>query len=279
MNPVNIPVHVLGPVAWNTMLRLDRLPDPRPQMLVAQDSWDTIGGTSAGKALHLHDLGIPVELHTPLADDEYGQRIRGLLPGFMVHPLPTAATERHVNLMDADGGRLSIYATGPATTTPPDPGVLRGAAAVVLDLAPWTRELALGLRRGDLPVWTDLHDVSPHSDWHEPFWRVATVVQCSDGNLPDPLAFLHRLVDAGVELAVCTRGAEGAVAVDADHQVHHQPAEPCQVVDTNGAGDAFLAGMLAARLAGSTVAAALAGGAEQALRALTTRDIGPGLGG
>ncbi len=46
------------------------------------------------------------------------------------------------------------------------------------------------------------------------------------------------------------------------------PAVTAPVVDTTGAGDAFAAGLLAARLAGAGPAAALAAGCEVAARAV-----------
>ena len=49
------------------------------------------------------------------------------------------------------------------------------------------------------------------------------------------------------------------------------------VVDTNGAGDGFMAGCLAAHLDGADVRAALAAGARQAARALGTRELCPSL--
>lgn len=269
-------IRILGPAAWNTMIRLDHLPEPRTQMMVAEETWDAVGGTSVGKAVNLHDLGLAVHLMTPLGDDGYGDLVRHALPPLELEALPTEATEHHVNLMSAAGGRVSVYTTPPATTTPPSPETLGDASAVVLDLAPWTQELAAGLTRGDLPVWTDLHDVPPDSAWHEPFWRAASVVQCSDDNLPEPLAFLHGLIDNGVALAICTRGSRGAVAVDRFHREHVQPAVPCEVVDTNGAGDAFFSGVMATMLVCDDVPAALAAGARQATRALGTRQIGPG---
>lgn len=275
------PVVVLGPVAWNTIIVLDELPERRPHMVAARESWDAVGGTSAGKAIHLADLGVACRLATPLAGDEPGARVRTALRrlgAVTLEELPTGATERHVNLMTYAGQRLSIYAKGPATTTePPSPSSLGDARAVVLDLSPWTRDLAPALAREGLPVWTDLHDVWPGSEWHEPFWRAASVVQCSAENLPSPRDFLHRLVDDGVRLAICTVGADGAVAVDADHIEHAVPAVPCDVVDSNGAGDAFFAGVLAATLAGATPLQALRAGAAQAPRALGTRDLGPGV--
>lgn len=260
------------------MLLLDELPQPRAQMIVADSVWETVGGTSAGKVLHLTDLGLPTRLMTPLADDEAGGRVRAALQALDVQCLPADRTERHVNLMSSSGQRLSIYAGPPATTTSvPDLADLRDADAVVLDLAPWTRELATRLRRGDLPVWTDLHDVGSDAPWHEPFWRAATVVQCSVENLSAPRDFLQRLIQDGVRLAICTLGADGAIALDADGHEYTVPAIACAVVDTNGAGDAFFAGVLAATLDGALTESALLAGAMQAVRALGTRDLGPGL--
>lgn len=272
-------VLVLGAASWNTMLMLDSLPEPRPQMVVAQDTWDTVGGTSAGKALHLADLGVPSRLLAPIGDDEAGDHVRRALQGLSMEVLPTDRTERHVNLMTPQGARLSIYAAAPATTTPPAVDDLRSARAVVLDLAPWTRDVAVSLSRGDVPVWTDLHDIGPDAPWHEPFWRTASYVQCSADNLSAPRDFLHALVNDGVRLAICTLGSDGAMAVDAAGREYRVPPVPCEVVDTNGAGDAFFAGVLAATLAGESVEAALGAGARQATRALGTRDLGPGLVG
>ena len=47
------------------------------------------------------------------------------------------------------------------------------------------------------------------------------------------------------------------------------------VVDSNGAGDGFFAGFLAAHLDGADVAAALRAGAQQATRALGTVQLSP----
>ena len=49
-------VFIAGPASWNTLVVLDRLPEPVPHMQFAEDSWETLGGTSAGKALSLTAL-------------------------------------------------------------------------------------------------------------------------------------------------------------------------------------------------------------------------------
>ncbi|CAA9367850.1 MAG: Ribokinase [uncultured Nocardioides sp.] len=280
-------VVVLGPVSWNEILLVDALPEARPHTVFAEASYETLGGTSAGKALHLTDLGVAVGLRTPVGDDRHGRQVLDALAtaGVAPHVLaPAGPTEHHVNVMTASGARLSIYATPPADTTATvTADDLAGARALVLDLAPWTQRLAVELGRRDRDhgpaVWTDLHDTDGSDPWRQPFIDAATHVLCSDDSLADPLGFLHHVVDGGAAVAVCTLGAQGAVAVDADHREWRVSAHPVeQVVDTNGAGDAFFAGVLAATLDGADLPAALDAGARQATRALESRHLSPLLG-
>ncbi len=70
----------------------------------------------------------------------------------------------------------------------------------------------------------------------------------------------------GPATAVLKLGARGALALDADGPVERAPERPVAVVDPVGAGDAFVAGYLAALVAGEPLAerlrtANLAGGA------------------
>jgi sugar/nucleoside kinase (ribokinase family) len=67
---------------------------------------------------------------------------------------------------------------------------------------------------------------------------------------------------------VVTLGADGALWTDG-HDVIRAPAAPVGAVeDSTGAGDAFAAGLLAARLAGAGVSEALASGCSLAARAV-----------
>ncbi|MFD2079434.1 Sugar or nucleoside kinase, ribokinase family [Actinopolymorpha cephalotaxi] len=286
---VGCDVVVCGPASWNHIVRVAELPEPRPHMVVADGDVETLGGTSAGKALHLVDLGRSVTLHTVLGSDDHAERIRTALTAagvpLRVRRVP-GASERHLNLMDSHGGRLSIYLDlpkvpggGPPDGGCPDPGLraqLAGARAVVLDLSEHSRDLIDVVRATNVPIWTDLHDYDGSAAFQRPFAAAASYVFMNADKLDDPLALLHALVADGARIAVCTLGAQGAVAVDDRHDVHRVPAAPvATVVDTNGAGDAFMAGFLHAHLAGSPAPRALRAGAEQAVRALTTVHLSP----
>jgi sugar/nucleoside kinase (ribokinase family) len=274
---------VCGPVSWNLLVQVDRLPRAEPHTVFAGGHHEALGGTSAGKALHLTELGRTVALHTVVGADESGRRVVDTLraAGVRVRAQRVSGpTERHLNLMDTDGGRLSIY-----LDVPPSPGragedaVLADAAsarAVVMDLSETSRALLSAVAALGVPVWTDLHDYDGASQFHEPFAAAASYVFMNADGHDRPLDLLHRLVERGARLAVCTLGSAGAVAVDDRHAEHRVPAEPvATVVDTNGAGDGFLSGVLDAVLDGAAVPEALRRGAAQAARSLRTRHLSP----
>ena len=139
-------VLVSGPVSWNLLLRLDELPPPHPHTVMASGSHRTVGGTSAGKALNLAALGVDVTLSTVLGEDAEAELVRAALDAAGVVTLARTVadgTEQHVNLMDAHGGRLSIYANLPATQGISPSDAVREAVAeadvVVVDLADHSR--------------------------------------------------------------------------------------------------------------------------------------------
>lgn len=55
------------------------------------------------------------------------------------------------------------------------------------------------------------------------------------------------------------------------------PAHPVSLVDTNGAGDAFFAGFLAASLRGAGLEDRLVAGARQAVVALSSEHLHPAI--
>jgi fructokinase len=95
---------------------------------------------------------------------------------------------------------------------------------------------------------------------------LADVVKLSDADLAwlaagtAPAAFAQQVVAAGAAVAVVTLGAAGAVAACAAGVVEI-PAFPVEVVDTVGAGDAYMSALLAGlhdrRLLGAAARAAL----------------------
>ena len=281
-------VVVHGPASWNQIVDLDELPAPEPHMQFARGHRHVLGGTSAGKATHLRELGVDVELHTVLGTDAAAADIEAVLGRASVPVVPTyvdGPSERHLNLMDPRGGRVSLYLDVPEVG-PQDAAAARlalqraaaGARAVVLDLSEASRAAIADVVATGVPIWTDLHDYDGRSTFHAPFADAAAFVFMNGDRTSSVRELLRACVSRGAQVAVCTLGADGAVATDARGDEHHVPAEPvARIVDTNGAGDGFMAGYLAAHLDGADVRTSLASGARQAARALGTHQLCPSL--
>ncbi|WP_226531696.1 carbohydrate kinase family protein [Microbacterium paraoxydans] len=275
-------VFIAGPASWNRIVVVDRLPEPVPHMQFAEETWETVGGTSAGKALSLTALGRTTQLYALAGRDAEGQRVRAALRQADVDVRwADATTERHLNLMTRAGARVSLYLSSPGETAGADDGLLRAqmasAEAVVLDLAAEPLRLLPLARATGTPIWVDVHDYDGEAAFHRPFLEAADAVFCNADRLADPISFLRSRVAAGATLAVCTLGADGAAAVD-EHGVEHRVrAVPVDVVDTNGAGDAFFAGVLDARLGGAGLVTALEAGARTAASVLGSRHLHPRL--
>lgn len=252
-------------------------------MQFAEGSVHTVGGTSAGKALHLAALGVATELHALVGDDADGRLIRDVIVdcGVDLHAHGSETTERHVNLMAGAGERVSLYVSTPsradAAAIVSIEASLHGAAVAVIDLSELgatliERRAAAGWAA---PVWVDLHDYDGVSDFHEPFVLAADVVFMNDDRTDDPWALMAACLRRGPRIAVCTRGPRGAIALDAAGRRFETAAVPTTVVDTNGAGDAFAAGFLRVFLGGSDLDACLSGGVTQAAVALATGHLHP----
>lgn len=88
----------------------------------------------------------------------------------------------------------------------------------------------------------------------------------------DRRALAQRLFARGLRTLIVTLGAEGVVALTTAGEIVRQPAFPVSVVDTIGAGDAFLAAFAAAWVEGGGLASALRHGA--AAGAITAARLG-----
>lgn len=100
--------------------------------------------------------------------------------------------------------------------------------------------------------------------------RVAPHVDIAFLSAPDTDAagcadLARQVAGHGPGLVVITRGGDGALALEKGTLLE-QPIVPADVIDTLGAGDGFISGMLMARLAGKTLTEQLASGAANAAR-------------
>jgi ribokinase len=103
--------------------------------------------------------------------------------------------------------------------------------------------------------------------------RVLTGIECDD--IESAIDAGRVLLDRGVRVA-CIKLADGGCVVVEDGCAFHIAPVPVEVVDTTGAGDAFAAGLLAARAGGAEPAEQLAAGCALAARAVCVHGARPG---
>ncbi|WP_205843976.1 carbohydrate kinase family protein [Nakamurella deserti] len=288
MSPLGGPsrpqVFVAGPVAWNLLIRVPELPPARPHAVTARSYRHTLGGTSAGKTLNLARLGAAVTLRTVVGDDPEAQwalaPLRAAGATVIAEIDPAGRTEQHVNLMSDDGERVSVHLTRPELVETLHSGqtaaAFAAADAVVLDPADSSRPFIAQLTGRDVPVWVDLHSHDGRDRSRDDFAAVATHLVFSGERFPEPAGYMRARIDAGARLVVCTRGADGALALDAHGRWHDVPAVPVpEIVDSNGAGDAFTAAALLALLDGADAATALRAAAAHAARCVRSDELAP----
>jgi len=275
-------VAVFGAASWNTMIRVESFPASEPGSIFPPGWHETVGSSGAGKAMNLARLGVPVTLHCLLGEDDPGQRVRRALEdaGVVVDAIPDpTGTARHVNLMDPDGRRLSFLLHTGDPRLAYDPArvetLVAEADEVLVAIVDQARVVLPIARRLGKRTWTDLHGTEGERPWDDDF-RTAERVFFSGERLADPRPFMERLHRTGRDLVVCTRGADGALALTSDGRWLDVPAEPVgHVVDTNGAGDAFLAGTVAGELRGLPIEESLRLAAHAAALAIQSPDLAP----
>lgn len=226
---------------------------------------EEVGGGPLNVATTLGRLDAPVVLITQTGADDRGSRILEHLgnAGVEVVTAPTAdgRTATATARLDDNGTadyHFSIDWTLPSQELPPCDALFVGGLGALLDPGrtsvldlvdqAYGRDVVVCYDPNVRPAFVD----SPDQVWRdvEALAELSTIVKLSDQDV----ALLHPGADAGdiarslltgerTELVVLTRGAEGATAyVDGCEVAVASP--PVRVVDTVGAGDAFVGGLL-----------------------------------
>ncbi|TQK51249.1 2-dehydro-3-deoxygluconokinase [Streptomyces sp. SLBN-118] len=259
------------------------------------------GGAESNVAIGVSRLGVPAAWIGRVGDDEFGRLVLATLRAENIDTGavctdPTAPTglmlKERRTLIDR---RVSYYRRGSAGSylAPEDVSehVVAGAAllhvtGITPALSPTAHEAVLRAiriaRRHDVPVSFDVNYRSALWSPQEAHSCLLALARDADvlfagedeaallGATGDHAAMAAHLGAFGPTEVVIKRGAHGAYAI-ADGTVHEVAAVPTTVVDPVGAGDAFVAGYLAERLAGAPVpqrlqTAAICGAAACAVR-------------
>lgn len=272
-------VLVLGGAGVDTIVYVPELPLPYADSYPVPAIQARAGQTGDGVALGVHALGLRTHHIDVLGEDTEGALVRDLHTRYGVPftAVPTAAgTKRAVNLVSPDGRRLSLYdgsRAGAGDRLPPAQVSALAAASRHVHVSithPCAEALPL---LGDASVSTDLHNWDGRNPYHEPFARRADIVFLSAAALDDVPGTMRRILELGrAHTVVATDGSAGAhVLVRGDTVARHVPVAPPPgpVVDSNGAGDAFVSGYLFGFLSGESALTAAHYGAVAGAHACT----------
>jgi fructokinase len=255
-----------------------------------------VGGSPANVAMGLARLGHQVDFAGWLGRDERGQRIAGHLASHGVDVLDASfgddPTSTAVATLDEDGAATYDFdlhwdlprLTLPTGTTHVHTGsigsVLRPGAASVTAALQDVREVGTVSYDPNIrpSIMGDLNAVRERV---EEIVRLSDVVKASEDDLhllyagQSPEQVMTRWVGLGAGAAVVTLGADGVVfRVASDQSPGRAATRAERVVDTVGAGDSFMAGLVS----GMVVAGLLGDpGARGRLRRATLEDVQPAI--
>ena len=228
---------------------------------------DHPGGSPANVALTTARLGHGTDLLTWIARDEAGDMVQEHLraSGVVVLPQSIRATRTPTAVAvvdDAGGARYDFdleWELAPSTVGPEVTVVHTGSIAAVAPTSPPDALASvLTAARESATITYDpnlrpsiMGSASAVRDQVERLVACADVVKVSDEDLAwlypgsDPLDVLARWVsDHALAMGVVTRGAQGPVAVLRNGERARVAAPVVTVVDTIGAGDSFMGGLL-----------------------------------
>ncbi|HMM97025.1 PfkB family carbohydrate kinase [Phycicoccus sp.] len=233
-------------------------------------SAEHVGGSPANVAVGLARLGHDTHLACLVGEDERGRRCAEHVEAGGVHLLPGSRSPQHPTstaLATLDGSGAASYVFDlhwdlPPVRLPAGTGHLH-TGSIATTLTPGDAEVEDAMRRARAQgtvsydpnvrptIMGDVDEVRPRV---EHLVTLSDVVKCSEDDIewlyPGELAsaVMARWAALGASLTVVTLGGEGVVWRAATGEEARAAARIKDVVDTVGAGDSFMAGLLSGLL-------------------------------
>jgi fructoselysine 6-kinase len=241
-------------------------------LYLGRHSYSFVGGNAVNVSVQLTRLSRPAWYFGAVGPDAPGQQIRAALVargvdvGGLVE-LPGRTSTSRIRVDDGGVRHFESEDFGVCDGYLPDAAALErvaecGAAHIgLMPGAQAVREFLAG--RGVLVSQDCGVTIRPRG------YRWMGIAFCSQEASGGPAERLAaEAVDGGAALAIVTCGADGSVAFDG-RTTWRTPAVPVDVVDSTGAGDAYAAAFLHARLSGADVDQAMLAAAGHAATACT----------
>jgi sugar/nucleoside kinase (ribokinase family) len=293
--PLHPQLSIVGDVGVDLVLgTLDAWPRIGTELLMPRSELRA-GGSGANAALAARHVGLGTQLISAVGNDHFGQWLAQQFTGVRTQlEVCDCETTVSVGLMHSCGERNFFTTHGHLQHLSVQHVLKHLQTAIEPAIALFTGPFLLGGLRGLYPALLAEaaargYQVALDTGWPPEDWTPAVRAEvlawlpycdhllineleahsiAGTADLDAALVLIERELRPGASLVVKV-GARGAIGMAAGRRVQHQ-AEPADIFDTIGAGDAFNAGYLAARLRGGTLAEGLAAGCRTA-RAILQR--------
>jgi ribokinase len=253
-------VGVVGIASWDTLLAVERMPEPGGFEMVTS-ALECPGGTSANAAAAAAALGARVDLISAVGNDAVGKLLLDALSDFgidcsRVKIDPDSPTDRTTVITSANppdrtifwrqgafprrGDRIDIdrlFTRDLVLLDSVDPLLRRFLIDLPVHTYPEVRILVPMTYVVDFPGRDELDSVTRCDALVGSALELRQLMNCDD--LDDAIAAMQEQMRiANLRSVAVTLGTEGALAFDSD-RIYRSPALAVEVADTTGAGDAF----------------------------------------
>jgi ribokinase len=241
------------------VVRVEQLPRPG-ETVTGEDLLRAAGGKGGNQAVALARLGAEVSMVGRVGRDAFGRELSQLLRDAGVSTRWVQGADRPTGtaliLVDSWGENSIAVAPGANQELPPEDiprRAIEGADVVVAQLEVPLASVEEAFRLARLADVRTLLNAAPARSLPESLLDIADVVVCNEVELATLLgtdvasgsevAAAREVRRSAAQVVVVTLGARGAVAIRGNEAVS-QPTYSVDVVDTTGAGDAFVAGLV-----------------------------------
>jgi ribokinase len=283
---------VLGGLNMDLVVHVDDLPRPG-ETVVGDNLLRAAGGKGSNQAVALARLGAEVSMVGRVGHDAFGRELTRLLRDAGVSSRWVRGADRPTGaaliVVDSRGQNSIAVAPGANDELLPEDVPRRAIEAADVVVAPLEvprASIEEAFRLARLASVRMVLNVAPAGRVPASLLELADVIICNEIELSslvggpvdpgDEAAAARSLRRAAGQIVVVTLGARGALGI-VDSDVIEQSAFAVDVLDTTGAGDAFVAGFVAGRWWVEGVAASLRLGCAAGSQATTRRGAQPSM--